>query len=184
MISLALVRLEIYKKPSTAFFHTKEVQHQSYAGNPEALVPKNDHKADQNTPKFRRKLGRANFEVLLDVLDKWVQRKAETILEGRFKEADHLRKLDDVGGEKIRAPDLNAKRGSITGNEGFFIKGLDPTRTHGVRILHGSLQIFETTRVPNLTNLSLAFARRGWMICWRSTIDHDGKTIGSTASLS
>ena len=93
-----------------------------------------------------------------------MQRKAETVLEGRFKEVDHLRNLDDVRGEKIRAPDLNAKRGSIAGNEGFLIKGLDPTRTHDVRILHDSLQIFGTTRVPNLTNISLAFARRGWMI--------------------
>ena len=55
-----------------------------------------------------------------------VRRKAETILKGRFKEADHLRNMDDVGGEKIRAPNLNAKRGSIAGNEDFFIKGLDP----------------------------------------------------------
>ena len=90
-----------------------------------------------------------------------MQRKAETVLEGRFKEADHLRNLDDVGGENIRAPDLNAKRGSIAGNEGFLIKGLYSTRTHDVRILHCSLQIFGTTRAPNLTNISLAFARRG-----------------------
>ena len=87
-----------------------------------------------------------------------MQREAETVLEGRFKEADHLGNLDDVGVEKIRAPDLNTKRGSIAGNEGFFIEGLYPTRTHGFRILHGSLQILGTTRVPNLTNLSLAFA--------------------------
>ena len=110
-----------------------------------------------------------------------MQRKVETILEGHFKEANHLGNLDDIGGEKIRAPDLNAKRGSIAGNEGFFIKGLDPTRTHNVRILHGSLQIFGTTRVPNLTNLSLSFARRGWMVSWRGSIDHDSKTTGSTA---
>ena len=73
-----------------------------------------------------------------------MQRKAETVVEGRFKEADHLGNLDDVGGEKIRAPDLNAKRGSIAGNKGFFIKGLDPTRTHDVCIFHSSLQIFRT----------------------------------------
>ena len=90
-----------------------------------------------------------------------MRRKAETVLEGRFKEADHLGNLDDVGGEKIRAPDLNPKWGSIAGKQGYFINGLDPTRTHGVRILHGRLQIFGTTRVPNLTNLSLAFSRRG-----------------------
>ena len=110
--------------------------------------------------------------------------KAETVLEGRFKEADHLGNLDDVGGENIRAPYLNAKRGSTTGNEGFLIKGLDPIGTHGVRILHGSLQIFGTTKVPNLTNISLAFAKRGWMIRWRGSIDHGGKTTRSTAGLS
>ena len=113
-----------------------------------------------------------------------MQGKAESVLEGRFKEADHLGNLDDVGGEKIKAPDLNAKRRSIAGNEGFFIKGLDPTRTHGVHILYGSLQIFRTTRVPNLTNLSLAFSRRGWMIRWRGSIDHDSKTTRSTTGLS
>ena len=107
--------------------------------------------------------------------------KAETVLEGRFKEENHLGNLDDVGGEKMKAPDLNAKRGSIAGNEGFFIKGLDPTGTHIVCIFHDSLQIFGTIRVPNLTNLSLAFARQGWIIRWRGSIDHDGKTTGSTA---
>ena len=109
-----------------------------------------------------------------------MQRKAETVLEGRFKEADHLVNLDNVEGEKIRAPDLNAKKGSIVGNEGFLIKGLDPIGTHGVRILHDNLKIFGTTRVPNLTNLSLAFARRGWMIRWRGSINHGDKTTGST----
>ena len=71
-----------------------------------------------------------------------MQGKTETVLEGRFKKAYHLGNLDDVGGEKIRAPNLNAKRGPIAGNEGLFIKGLDPTRTHGVRILHDNPQIF------------------------------------------
>ena len=92
-----------------------------------------------------------------------MQGKEETVLEGCFKEAYHLGNLDDVGSEKIKAPDLNAKRGSIAGNEGFFIKGLDLTGTHSVRILHDNLQIFRTTRVPNLTNISFALARRGWM---------------------
>ena len=92
-----------------------------------------------------------------------MQGKAETVLEGRFKEANHLGNLDYIGGEKIRALYLNAKRGPIVGNEGFFIKELDLTRTHDIRILHGCPQIFGTTRVLNLTNFSLAFARRGRM---------------------
>ena len=90
-----------------------------------------------------------------------MQRKPETVLEGHLKEADHLGNLDDVGGEKIRAPDLNAKRGSIAGKEGFFIKGLDLTRTHNVHILHGSPQVVRTTRVPDLIDLALAFSKWG-----------------------
>ena len=92
-----------------------------------------------------------------------MQRKAKTVLEGRFKETDHLGNLDYIGGEKIRAPDSNAKRGPVASNQGFFIKGLDLTRTRDVRILHGSPQIFGTARVLNLTNFSLAFARQGRM---------------------
>ena len=50
-----------------------------------------------------------------------MQGKAETILEGCFKEADHLGNLDDVGGEKIKALDLNVMRGSIASKEGFSL---------------------------------------------------------------
>ena len=90
-------------------------------------------------------------------------------------EVDHLGNLDYIRGEKIRAPDLNAKRGPIAGNNGFFIKGLDPTSTHGVRILHDSPQIFGTARVLNFTNFSLAFARRGRMTRWRGSINHGAR---------
>ena len=55
-----------------------------------------------------------------------MQGKAEIVFEVRFKEEDHLGNLDDGGGEKIRSPDLNAERGSIAGNEGFFKKGARP----------------------------------------------------------
>ena len=113
-----------------------------------------------------------------------MQRKAKIVLESRFKKDNHLGNLDDIGGEKIRAPDLNVVRGSIAGNKGFFIKGLNPTKTHSVSIFHGGLRIFRTTREPNFTNLSLSFARQGWKIPLRGSIDHDGKTTGSTAGLS
>ena len=84
-----------------------------------------------------------------------MQGKAETVLKGRFKEADHLGNLNDIGGEKIRALYLNTKRGSIAGNGSFFIKGLDSTRTHGVRILHDNPQIFGPTRVSLIFPLPL-----------------------------
>ena len=129
----------MYKNPSTASFTLKKSNRRAMLGTPRPLSLKKEQKADQNTPEIGRKLGRANVELFSDVLNKEVQKKAETVLEIRFKEADHLGNLDDVGGEKIRAPDLNAKRRSIEGNEGYLIKGLDPTGTHCVCILHKSL---------------------------------------------
>ena len=48
-----------------------------------------------------------------------MQRKAETVLKGRFKEPGHLGEMDDLEGEKIRELNLNTKRGSIEGNKGF-----------------------------------------------------------------
>ena len=172
------------QKALYGLFHTKKVQQQSYARNVEALVPKNNQKVDQNTLEIGRKLGRANVEVLQDVLNKGVYGKAETVLEVHFKEADHLGNLDYIRGEKIREPDLNARRGSIVGYEGFFIKGLNLTMTHGVRILHGSSQIFETARVPNLTNFSLTFSKQGRVTHWSGSINHSSKTTESPAGLS
>ena len=87
----------------------------------------------------------------------------EIVIKGCFKEAGHLGNLDYIRGEKVRAPDSNAKRGPVAGNEGFFIKGIDPTRTHGVCIPHDSPQIFGTAKVLNLTNFSLALAKWGRM---------------------
>ena len=110
-----------------------------------------------------------------------MQRKAKTVVEGCFKEADHLENLDYIGGEKIRAPDSNAKRGPKAGNEGFFIKEVNQTRTHDLRILHDSPQILGTVRVLNLTNFFLAFARRGRMTRWRGPINRDGKITESPA---
>ena len=52
------------QKALCGLIHTKKVQEQSYAGNPETFIPKNDQKVDQNTSEIGRKLGRENVEVL------------------------------------------------------------------------------------------------------------------------
>ena len=44
--------------------HTKEVQEQSYAGNPETFIPKEDQHPYQNALEIGRKLGRRNVKVL------------------------------------------------------------------------------------------------------------------------
>ena len=90
-----------------------------------------------------------------------MQRKAEAVLEGHLKEANHLRHLDDVRSEKIGAPNMNTRGGLVASGEGLSKKGLDPTRAHCFGILHSSPQVVRTARVPDLTDLALAFARRG-----------------------
>ena len=90
-----------------------------------------------------------------------MQRKAEVVLEGRLKEANHLQHLDDVRSEKIGAPNMNTKGGPVASSEGLSKKGLDPTRAHCLGILHSSPQVVKTARVPDLTDLAFAFARWG-----------------------
>ena len=54
-----------------------------------------------------------------------MQRKAKVVLEGRLKEANHLRHLDNVRSEKIEAPNMNTKGGPVARGEGMTKKGLD-----------------------------------------------------------
>ena len=90
-----------------------------------------------------------------------MQRKAEAVLEGRLKEAIHLRHLDDVRSEKIGAPNMNIKGGPVARGEGLSKKGLNSTRVHYFGILHSSPQVVRTAWVLDLIDLALAFDRRG-----------------------
>ena len=89
-----------------------------------------------------------------------MERKAKVVLKGRLKEVTHLRNLDDIRGEKIGAPNVNTKGGPVASGEGLSKKKLDPTRAHCLDILHSIPQVVRTARVPDLTDLDLAFARR------------------------
>ena len=141
--------------------HTKEVQEQSYAGNPETFIPKDDQQPYPNASEIGRKLERTDVKVLQDTFDKGVQRKAEAVLEGRLKEANHLWHLDNVRSERIGAPNMNTRGGPVVRGEGMSKKGLDPTRAHCFGIFHNSPQVVITTRELDLIDLALAFAKRG-----------------------
>ena len=52
---------------------------------------------------------------------KGMQREAEAILECHLKKAHHLGHLDDVGGQHVRAPNLDPKRGPIPGRKDLAI---------------------------------------------------------------
>ena len=75
-----------------------------------------------------------------------MQRKAEAVLKGRLKEANHLWHLDDVRSEKIGTPNINTKGGPVASGEGLSERGLDPTRAHYLGILHSSPQVVRTAR--------------------------------------
>ena len=99
--------------------------------------------------------------MLQDSFDKGMQREAEAILEGRLEEANHLWPLYDVRSEKIRAPNPNIEGGPVARSEVMSKRGLDPTRAHGFSILHSNPQVVRAARIPNLTDLTLAFSKEG-----------------------
>ena len=99
--------------------------------------------------------------MLQEAFDEGMQREEEVVLEGRFKEANHILHLNDVKSVKIRALNSNIEGGSVTRGEVISKRGLDPTRAHSFSILHSSPLVVKATRIPDLTDLTLAFAIRG-----------------------
>ena len=89
-------------------------------------------------------------------LYKRVQGEVEAVLERHLKKAHHLRHLNNVGGQHVRAPNLDSKQGPIPGRKDLTVQGFDPTGADGLSVLYGSPQIFRVARIPNLVNFALA----------------------------
>ena len=86
---------------------------------------------------------------------KRMQGEAEVVLERHLKKAHHRRHLNNVGGQHVRAPNLDPKRGPIPGRKDLTVQGLDLTEAHDLSILYGNPQIFRAARIPNFVNLAL-----------------------------
>ena len=69
---------------------------------------------------------------------KRMQGEAEAVLERHIKKAHHLRNFNNVGGQRVRAPNLDP----IPGRKDLTVRGFDPTGAHGLSVLYGSAQIF------------------------------------------
>ena len=95
--------------------------------------------------------------MLQDAFNKGMHREVKVVLEGRLKEANHLRYLDDVRSKRIKAPNINTRGRLVARGERMSKKGLESTRAHCFGILHRSPQVVRTARVPDLTYLVLAF---------------------------
>ena len=80
---------------------------------------------------------------------KRVQGKAEAVLEGHLKKAHHLRHINNVGGQHVRAPNLDPKRGPIPDCKDLNVQGFELTGAHNLNILYGSPQIFRAAGIPN-----------------------------------
>ena len=86
-----------------------------------------------------------------------MQREEEVVLEARLEEENHLRHLNDIRSEKIRAPDLNTEGEPVARCKVMSKRGLDPTRAHIFHIPHSSPQVVKASKIPDLTDLTLAF---------------------------
>ena len=87
-------------------------------GTPSPPVPKENQQTNQDTPTIGRKLRRTNIEVLQNPFYEGMEIKAETIIEGHFKEAHHLRHGDHIEGQNIRGPHPNTKGRLVTSGKG------------------------------------------------------------------
>ena len=67
--------------------------------------------------------------MLQDPFYKGMQRKTEAILEGHLEKAHHLGHLNNIGGQYIRGPNLNAKWGPVSRPDSRFdpIDGYEPS---------------------------------------------------------
>ena len=98
--------------------------------------------------------------MLQDAFDKGMQREAEAILKGRLKEANHLRHLNDVGSKKIKAPNSNTEGRPVARGEIMSKRWIDLTRSHSFGVLYSRPQVGRAARIPDLNDLTLAFAMR------------------------
>ena len=108
---------------------------------------------------------------------KRMQREAEAVLERHLKKAHHLRHFNGVGGQNVRAPNLDPKRGPIIGRKDLTVQGFDPIRAHGLSVLYGSPQIFRAARIPNFVNFALALIQGKMRIPRGSPVYHNSQTV-------
>ena len=103
---------------------------------------------------------------------KRMQGEVEAVLERHLKKAHHLRHLDDVGGQHVRAPNLDPKWGPIPVRKDLTLQRFDPTGAHGLSILYGSPQIFRAARISNFVNFSLALIQGEMRLPRGSPVNH------------
>ena len=65
-----------------------------------------------------------------------MQRKEEAILEGHLKKAHHLGHLDNIGGQHVGTPNMNAKRGPIPSCKDLPKQRFNPARAHDHGIMY------------------------------------------------
>ena len=87
---------------------------------------------------------------------KRMQGEVAAVLKRHLEKAHHLGHLNDVGGQHVKAPNLDPKLGPIPGHKDLTVQRFDQTGAHGLSILYGSPQILKAARIPNFVNFSLA----------------------------
>ena len=158
MIGLVVARFKIYKKPSYASFKLKRSNSKAILGTPRPLSLKTTRRSTKTPQKFEESWDGHTLKCCKTRLMKGVKWEAETVFKVRFKEADHLGNGNNIQREKVKTPDSDTRRRSITSSEGFSVRTLNPARAHGVRIPHSNPQIFRAIRIPNLANILLTLA--------------------------
>ena len=115
--------------------------------------------------------------MLQDPFYKRIQGEAEVVLERHLKKAHHLRHFNNVGGQHVRGPNLDPKRGPIPGRKDLTVQGFDSTGAHGLSVLYGSPQIFRATGISNFVNFSLALIQGKRRLPRGSSVNHHSQIV-------
>ena len=98
--------------------------------------------------------------MLQNTFYKRMQGEAEAVLERHLKKTHHLRHLNNVGGQHVRAPNLDPKRGPIPGLKYLTVQVFNTIKAHDLNILYDRPQIFRVARIPDFVNFTLALIQR------------------------
>ena len=182
MIGLAVTHFEIYKKPSEASFMLKRSNSRAILRTPRPLSLNKTKKPTKTPQKLRESWDGHTLKCCKTLLMKGCKGKQRSFSKAASKKQTILGTGHHIRREKIGTPDSDTEMRSITSSEDFSERRLDPARAHGVRVPHSNSQIFEATRIPNLTNLPLALAGRKKITDWKDPGNHSDRTTESSSS--
>ena len=85
--------------------------------------------------------------------------------------------FNNVGGQHVGTPNMDPKRGLISGCKDLTIRGFIPTGAHGLSVLNNSPQILRATGEPNFVKFSLTLIQGKRTFPRGSPVNHHNQIV-------